>query len=235
MNGSDYWDWTQNPEDGLPKLVRERFTGWPDDFWPNDLKDTDNTRELIRDTDQRIASQLRSWGTITNAELCLLATQHWAHASTRFRGTYPSIESPHNNVHVIVGGNGGQMGGVAWAAYDIAFWLHHCFIDRLYESYLEIEPDSMEEFENFQDTQNVDMFEQDFEPFRKEDGSKFSAKDTFNTAALGYKYDTLFKPPSQNQLREPPTFILFPQVKVYEFESKCYQIQLSIHHYNWYL
>ena len=85
----------------------------------------------------------------------------------------------------------------------------------------------MEEFENFQDTQNVDMFDQPFEPFEKEDGSKYTAKDTFDTKKIGYRYDTLFKPPPQ-QLREAPTFVLFSQVKVYEFESKCYQIHCYI-------
>ena len=28
----------------------------------------------------------------------------------------------HNDIHVIVGGNGGQMAGVAYAAFDIVFW-----------------------------------------------------------------------------------------------------------------
>eukprot|EP00486_Rosalina_sp_Unknown_P000183 CAMPEP_0201566396 /NCGR_PEP_ID=MMETSP0190_2-20130828/6141_1 /ASSEMBLY_ACC=CAM_ASM_000263 /TAXON_ID=37353 /ORGANISM="Rosalina sp." /LENGTH=758 /DNA_ID=CAMNT_0047985047 /DNA_START=92 /DNA_END=2368 /DNA_ORIENTATION=+ len=223
-----YWDWTVNQQDGLPKMIRDRFTGWPDDFWPESLRNERMTQELRRASDREIASQLRSWNVSSDASDCLLATQHWAHASTRFRNNaYPSLETPHNSIHVIVGGGGGQMGGVAWAAFDIAFWLHHCNVDRIYESYLEIEPDSREEFENFQDSQNVDMFEAQFEPFEKTDGSKYTAKDTFNTNNLGYRYDTLFKPPPQ-QLREAPTFVLFSQVKVYEFESKCYQIHCYI-------
>eukprot|EP01084_Bolivina_argentea_P053345 97923_1 len=222
-----YWDWSQNPEDGIPKIVRERFTGWPDDFWPDSMKGQSRTSRLIRASDSQVTAQLRSWGVTSDASDCLLATQHWAHASTRFQGTYPSIETPHNSIHVIAGGNGGQMGSVAWASYDIVFWLHHCNVDRIYESYLEIEPDSRDEFENFQDTQPTDMFDSSFEPFRKSDGSKYSAIDTFKTEPLGYKYDSLFKPPPQ-QLREPPTIILFSQVKVYEFESKCYQIHAWI-------
>jgi len=223
-----YWDWSVRPEDGLPKIVRERFNGWPDDFWPDSLKQERHTQALRRASDRSITSQLRSWGVGQEAYDCLLATQHWVHASTQFSGAYPSIESPHNSVHVIVGGNGGQMGGVAWAAFDLAFWLHHCNVDRIYESYLAIEPDSAQEFENFQDNQQVDMFDADFEPFTKPDGSKYRPKDTFDTAALGYKYDDLLKAPSQNQLREAPTFILFSQVKVYEFESKCYQIHAFV-------
>lgn len=188
------------------------------------MKNNSRTQQLRRAPDSQITAQLRSWGVAKDASDCLLATQHWAHASTRFSGTYPSIETPHNSMHVIVGGSGGQMSSVAWAAYDIVFWLHHCNVDRIYESYLSIEPDSQQEFENFQDTQSNDMFESEFEPFRKEDGSKYSAEDTFITDKLGYKYDALTVTKGGNELREAPTVILFPQIKVYEFESKCYQI-----------
>ena len=124
-------------------------------------------------------------------------------------------------------GNGGKMGSVAWAAYDIAFWLHHCNIDRVYEAFLELEPDSVQEFENFQDTQAKDLFEAGFEPFRKADGSHYTPADTFNTKALAHVYDALPNAPPQ-QLREPPTLILFAQVKVFEFESKCYQIHAFV-------
>eukprot|EP01084_Bolivina_argentea_P070650 128470_1 len=222
-----YWDWAVNPQDGIPKIVRERFTGWPDDFWPDSLKSNARTQGLTRNDDRGVANQLRSWRVAEQARDCLLASQHWAHASTRHSGTYPSIEAPHNSVHTIAGGSGGQMGSVAWAAYDIVFWLHHCNVDRIYESYLRIEPDSAQEFERFQDTQKVDMFEADFEPFKKANGAAYTAKDTFSTEALGYEYDRLDREPAQ-QLRQAPSLILFSQVKVYEFESKCYQIHAWI-------
>merc|ERR1712013_902839 len=45
--------------------------------------------------------------------------------------------------------------------------------------------------------------------------------------ALGHVYDALPSAPPQ-QLREPPTLILFSQVKVFEFESKCYQIHAFV-------
>ncbi len=45
------------------------------------------------------------------------------------------------------------------------------------------------EFKNVQDTQNVDLYDQDCEPFRKSDGSQYSVKDTFTTEPLGYNYD----------------------------------------------
>ncbi|CAM1509015.1 Fc.00g027540.m01.CDS01 [Cosmosporella sp. VM-42] len=53
---------------------------------------------------------------------------------------FGSIEDIHNNVHILVGGNGeddngkkrsGHMGGVPVSAFDPIFWLHHTNIDRL--------------------------------------------------------------------------------------------------------
>ena len=114
-----------------------------------------------------------------------------------------------------------------WAAYDIVFWLHHNNIDRVYESYLAVEEDSAAEFEAFQDTQDVDLFDADFKPFRKADGEYYNAADTFSTEALGYAFDRLLEVPPM-RLQEAPTLILFAQIKVFEFESKCYQIHAFV-------
>eukprot|EP01084_Bolivina_argentea_P134541 237303_1 len=123
------------------------------------------------------------------------------------------------------------MASVAWAAYDIAFWLHHNNVDRIYESYLAIEPDSAVEFETEQeknrDIGQKDLFDLPFTPFKKPNGEYYFPADTFKTEDLGYKYDKLIKPQPM-QLREAPTLVLFRQVKVYEFESKCYQIHVYV-------
>eukprot|EP01084_Bolivina_argentea_P297208 512002_1 len=147
--GLPYWDWTSKPEEGLPPSIRERFKVWPDDLFPTNVTPR---YPLKRDSDKNIGAKLVSWGSIQSAFDCLLATQHFAHASTGDeQPDYPSVEHSHNHLHVIIGGNGGTMSSVAWAAYDIAFWLHHNNVDRIYESYLLIEPDSSEEFENYQE------------------------------------------------------------------------------------
>ena len=44
--------------------------------------------------------------------------------------------TPHNAIHVAVGGPGGWMTDPATAALDPIFWLHHCNIDRLWEVWL---------------------------------------------------------------------------------------------------
>ena len=107
-----YWDWSHRPEEGLPKGVRERFSGWPAGFWPDSLKKMKEVSSLRRAEDKAIAAQLGSWRVAESAAYSLLSAQHWAHASTRFQGRYPSLETPHNSVHVIVGGSGGQMASV---------------------------------------------------------------------------------------------------------------------------
>ncbi len=100
-------------------------------------------------------------------------------------------------------------------------------MDRIYESYLAIEPDSMEEFAWNQKKQTENLFEKPFEPFRDSQGNPYFAKDCFDTEKLGFVYDKL-DPPPPSELREPPTLIIFPQVRVDQFESKCYQIHAYI-------
>eukprot|EP00486_Rosalina_sp_Unknown_P006395 CAMPEP_0201574998 /NCGR_PEP_ID=MMETSP0190_2-20130828/19872_1 /ASSEMBLY_ACC=CAM_ASM_000263 /TAXON_ID=37353 /ORGANISM="Rosalina sp." /LENGTH=900 /DNA_ID=CAMNT_0048004043 /DNA_START=34 /DNA_END=2736 /DNA_ORIENTATION=- len=226
--GLPYWDWTTNPEDGLPSVIRKRFGKWPDDLFPKDI--TDNP-PLTRDTDKNIGTKLVSWGTINAAYDCLLATEHYAHASTGDEGQYASVERSHNHLHVIVGGNGGTMASVAWAAYDIAFWLHHNQVDRVYESYLKLEPDSSEEFETYQEQAGrgggSDLYDMAFTPFKKPNGEYYYPRDTFDTKALGYVFEDLMEP-QPLKLTAPPTLALFRQVKVYEFESKCYQVHVYV-------
>lgn len=40
-------------------------------------------------------------------------------------GSYGSLENVHDSIHGEVGGNGGQMGDLDYAAFDPVFWLHH--------------------------------------------------------------------------------------------------------------
>jgi hypothetical protein len=48
----------------------------------------------------------------------------------------PLEQTPHGDVHVLVGGNGGFMSAFSTAALDPIFWLHHCNLDRLWERWL---------------------------------------------------------------------------------------------------
>ncbi|HLR05722.1 MAG TPA: tyrosinase family protein [Pyrinomonadaceae bacterium] len=55
-------------------------------------------------------------------------------------GVHPGFNSDldgglHGSVHVLVGNASRGMGSIPWAANDPIFWMHHCNIDRLWESW----------------------------------------------------------------------------------------------------
>jgi tyrosinase len=55
-------------------------------------------------------------------------------------GVHPGFNSDldgglHGSVHVLVGNASKGMGSIPWAANDPIFWMHHCNIDRLWESW----------------------------------------------------------------------------------------------------
>ena len=58
----------------------------------------------------------------------------FSHSGSGFPG--PLEQTPHGDVHVMVGGNGGFMASFGTAALDPIFWLHHCNLDRLWERWL---------------------------------------------------------------------------------------------------
>ena len=137
------------------------------------------------------------------------------------------MEKPHNSIHVLAGGRGGPMSSVSWAAFDVVFWLHHCNVDRIYEAYIQIEKDSHDEFEAFQRDQHMDRFQRPLEPFKKDDGSDFFPTDTFDTRNFGFVYDRVPQLEAR-ALTTPPTLALFEQIRVTEFDGKCYAIHVFV-------
>jgi len=49
---------------------------------------------------------------------------------------YVPLETPHNSIHDIIGGDGGNMSDISISAFDPIFWLHHCNMDRFYYNWL---------------------------------------------------------------------------------------------------
>ena len=45
---------------------------------------------------------------------------------------YTPLEIPHNSLHNIIGGEGGNMSSIDIAGFDPLFWMHHCNMDRYY-------------------------------------------------------------------------------------------------------
>jgi len=49
---------------------------------------------------------------------------------------YVPLETPHNSLHDIIGGDGGNMSDITISAFDPLFWLHHCNMDRHFYTWL---------------------------------------------------------------------------------------------------
>ena len=49
---------------------------------------------------------------------------------------YVPLETPHNAIHNIIGGKGGNMSDISISAFDPIFWLHHCNMDRFFYNWL---------------------------------------------------------------------------------------------------
>ena len=43
---------------------------------------------------------------------------------------YVPLETPHNTLHDVIGGDNGNMSDITISAFDPIFWLHHCNMDR---------------------------------------------------------------------------------------------------------
>ena len=108
---------------------------------------------------------------------------------SHFGGVNGALEnSPHNRIHVQIGGQTGFMSDPATAALDPIFWLHHCNIDRLWEVWRNQGP----EFRNPTSPQwlsavTFDMHDGDGNPFT------FASSDMLDTTRIlhGYRYDTV--------------------------------------------
>lgn len=121
--------------------------------------------------------------------------------------------TPHGAVHVAVGALGRTipgteiLGSIATAGFHPIFWMHHANVDRVYESYLRTKwgANSMEEMRA--NTEGAPAAEAGFPdgewgryaPFgtNPRTGEPYHARDTFETAGLGYGYDGLMEPPAR--------------------------------------
>eukprot|EP00457_Paulinella_chromatophora_P001876 gb/GEZN01001878.1/.p1 GENE.gb/GEZN01001878.1/~~gb/GEZN01001878.1/.p1 ORF type:complete len:764 (+),score=110.72 gb/GEZN01001878.1/:23-2314(+) len=235
--GLPYWDWQDevgprkdHPE-FFPKIITKHFSSLPDDFAEKDSRFTQsNAGHFKRDSEDKMKRSARRYLISKMANDCLATEQHFIHASTEEAGN--SIESPHNMIHVTVGA---PMNSVPFAAFDPIFWLHHCNVDRIYEKYLELQPDSAQEFSEKQ-ASNVssgvseeNLFTEPLRPFKHPfTGAPFLPIDSFSIKALGYSYDKLPGTPVR-QLEAKPTFAVFPNITVTSLGYKTWSISVFVH------
>jgi tyrosinase len=83
------------------------------------------------------------------------------------------LEQLHNNVHVWVGGNGGHMADIPFAAFDPIFWAHHAMIDRVWRLWQLRHP---------QKGVPASLLDEALPPFG------MTVRQTLDAGALGYDY-----------------------------------------------
>jgi len=142
-------------------------------------------------------------------------------------GPRDSLETPHNDIHVAVGGDG-DMSDVSRAAFDPVFWFHHCNVERLFYSFQHLNPR----------VRAGNLTSQKLDPFppKAKHGSPLwswgnthgpytTIGEWWETADLDYTFDRLATAPDRgNQIRERRRFVVFwdvphpkttVQIKVY--------------------
>jgi hypothetical protein len=92
-------------------------------------------------------------------------------------------QTPHNDIHVVIGGTFGWMADPDFAALDPIFWLHHANIDRLWNRWRD-DPSHANPSDNAWLTQRFEMFNDRGRLVGK------AVRRTLNTAShLDYRYD----------------------------------------------
>jgi len=143
--GLPYWDWCNNPT--IPPELRQ-WTELPSSGIPSQHRNFAGLRPDI------IASITTPSGGIS-LQVPWTRVSDWRYAVRNMWrlhnfpqfvsknginiGNYSDLEQIHDQIH---GEVGGIMGLLEVAAFHPLFWLHHCNIDRLLETYLQLNNDS---------------------------------------------------------------------------------------------
>jgi tyrosinase len=209
-----YWDWTEDRQ-MPPAFVETTFNGQPNPLF-EPQRDATPTDALPDSTvGPGIISQIlaqtpfETFGT-SRPDGQNNLDQSWINCE--FCGTSGTLElTPHNLVHVFVGGIMGQ----ANSALDALFMMHHCNIDRIWWMWTQGGgPDSSDPLWTGMTFQNN---------FFNPDGTPYSPKvsDLLVPEPLGYTYvDTPLPPPPTGE--QPPVVVaqyekyrsLYPSSKV---------------------
>ncbi|THH26781.1 hypothetical protein EUX98_g7401 [Antrodiella citrinella] len=154
-----------------------------------DANATSNTKELIRELEAEavnirastysLLSRVRTWPEFSN------------HAENG--GSTNSIESIHDSIHVMTGGDG-HMGDPATAGFDPLFFLHHSNIDRLLSLWSALNPSvwvtpgsAADGSFTIRSDSVVDGLT-DLTPFWNSQFSHWVSTQTTDTVQLGYTY-----------------------------------------------
>jgi len=203
--GLPYWDWTNSPR--VPSMMNA-FPTVPARAIPSryrggqGLPPNKRSRYFTRDggIDLRHSSNASVRDRDTRDVYRLSFFPNFATKQRSSPGGFRDIESIHDEVHVDCGG---IMADLDLAAYSPLFWLHHCHIDRMFETYLKYEPDSSREMDRWE-------YGSTLRPWGA------STNRTFR--AIGYRYDRLAEdhvPSSVSNDSRVNMIMMNPQAQAY--------------------
>ncbi|EMD68922.1 hypothetical protein COCSADRAFT_33785 [Bipolaris sorokiniana ND90Pr] len=147
-----------------------------------------SARLSIRDRIFALFSSKPNWGAASTAAIGV--------RTALSGGGVDSIESVHDLIHSITGGeSGGHMAYLDVAAFDPLFWLHHCNIDRLLAMLQIISPNTyvangnvMRPMAQWNQGEPKNAYTP-LKPFTKDAaGNYYTSQDVYETRTLGYFY-----------------------------------------------
>jgi len=263
--GLPYWDWTTKPEGKtmLPMLAQKLMAQtvgsqgqglFPDDFLPltragHQVKAIEpdgtpfyKTMVWTNDLDRELEWNLshRGYDVAGSQRKYLLMHQHR-------RSSLALDARPHGSTHVALGSLGRRkpgtemIGSIPTASYHPIFWLHHCNVDRVYESFLAIHGHArmQKEFRrNARSAGTAAGFPKGqthgYEPWYSHAHSRevmrgtWTGDDTFNTEAMGFTYASLAQVGGGRRRRDLPVLAQFNDVpKVNVDGSKALYVYVS--------
>ncbi|SMQ51746.1 unnamed protein product [Zymoseptoria tritici ST99CH_3D7] len=162
--------------------------------WTNNAASQDNLIGPILDN-SRVSFMNRLYNLFTYYDnFTQFGTEVW---QTDDIANADSIESLHDAIHSITGGNG-HMTFLDYSAFDPIFWLHHTQMDRIFALWQVLHPDSyVEPLVAITQTYTVHIGDTEdanspLEPFSKDTlGNKFTSNDVRFTTQFGYTYPEL--------------------------------------------
>src|SRR5205085_555245 len=138
-----------------------------------------------------------------------------------------SLESFHNTVHVAMGY---PMSTVAFAAFDLTFWMHHCNVDRIFQTYIEGDKAWVKTFSRG----NPREYEDPLSPMKNPStGRTYRCADFAEPERYERTYDVRYNPPNTSRnLLVSPVVVIFDDCDIMKFNGECYMIHVFVCHKN---
>lgn len=191
-----------------------QWNNWPETLrrpWPNPTRSNNNEVARIMN-EVRISLRDRVYGLfMSGASAGDIGSSAVGVRTNQNGGNTDSLESIHDIVHVVVGGESeGHMYYLDTSSFDPAFWLHHTNVDRLFAMYQVVQPTRgntlvtpgninrpMAQWNQGEPKNSYTPLK----PFTKNtNGEYFTSEDIRNTRVLGYVYPETNGNPSANSV-----------------------------------